>query len=43
MRLLAYNQQSVFNAMGTLNKDTARRQFINKICEIDFDMMDSLY
>lgn len=32
MRLLAYNQESVFNAMSTLNIDNSRIQLINKIC-----------
>lgn len=43
MRLLAYNQQSVFDALLTLKSNNAKLQLINKLCEIDLDMMDSLY
>lgn len=43
MRLLAYNQQSVFDALLTLKSNNAKLQLINKICEIDLDMMDSMY
>lgn len=43
MRLLAYAEENVFNAMNTLSSQSARQQLINSMCRIDFDMMDSLY
>ena len=43
MRLLAYNQKNVFDALSTLQSTNAKLQLINKICEIDLDMMDSFY
>lgn len=43
MRLLAYAEENVFNAMNTLSSENARTQLINSMCIIDFDMMDSLY